>query len=176
MGIRYSIPYSTYARFVLKKGRKNWSAPFALHGVSIFRKRCTTFCLCCTVLAFSGSGAKQSVRFILFRSSFCVKFLLSHYTAQAIVRVLLQASRSPIDSTGTRSVAHSVFKFLLNITLRMPSHGVDGLSAGKLVADRQYRYLCSQSLPNCDLCLAEKTERRTVIKRNGECYKRNGEQ
>ena len=59
-------------------------------------------------------------------------------------------------------------------------HGVEGLSAGKSVADQEHRYTCSQSLPKCDLRPDEKsgtqaeTEQRTEIKRNREYYKRNG--
>ena len=50
---------------------------------------------------------------------------------------------------------------------------VEGLAAGKPVDNRQYRYTCSKSSPNFEICPAEKngtqaeTERKMVIKRNG---------
>ena len=138
-----------------KKSSKN--VPFALHGVSIFRKRCKM------VDPFCGS--------------FGVKILLGHIIPRtpwhAKWKVVLLASWSPIDNTGIRSTVRFVFKlFTGSFTLHMPLHEVEGLAAGKLVADRQYRYTCSQIWLNCDLRPAEKngmqvkTERRTVIKRN----------
>ena len=35
---------------------------------------------------------------------------------------------------------------------------MEGLAAGKLIGDQQYRYTCRQSSPNCNLRAAEKKQ------------------
>ena len=77
-------------------------------------------------------------------------------------------------SVPFHSAVRLVLKFLpSHHTTYAIAHEVEGLAAGKPVTDRQYRYTCSSSSPNCDLHTAEKngtqaeTERKTVIKSNG---------
>ena len=74
---------------------------FALHGVSVFPETVQNgpFRLRCTVLAFSGNGAKRSVPF-RFAVRSVLKFLPSHYTAtwsKAVTVIFQSKARAAIS-------------------------------------------------------------------------------
>ena len=69
---------------------------------------------------------------------------------------------------GRSILPHGLFRvyiFAEYYTAYAVTCGVEGLAAGEPVADRQYRYTCSQSLPDCALRPAVKNGTQAEMER-----------